>query len=127
MRGVRLSSLLSPVHSICGAVRDQLCLKPLFCRVVSVKQTITNTDTGTLFNILLRAGLMLVAHVHDCSSFTSIGFQTEEAIEVLLDLSCDPSHRPLLTRTVLATVSFPLHAADRAWNTLLLILAFTLR
>lgn len=91
-----------------------------------MQQALTNADTRALFDILLGAGLMLVAHVHNRSCFTSIGLLTEKAIEILLDQCCDPAHCPLLSRAILAAIALTLHTADRTWNTLQLRLALRL-
>ena len=55
------------------------------------EQLFMHSDTPLSLNLLLRALLMLLPHMHDGSSFRPIALVTVEALEVLGDLiGCPP-------------------------------------
>lgn len=96
------------------AYLHKLCLEPLFSGIVCVQQALPYTYPSALLDVLLRASLMLITHMHDGSSLASVRLRAKETIEVLLDLSCNPPHCSLLTWSVFALIALTLHAANRA-------------
>jgi len=93
-----------------GSRTYHLLLEPLLGRVVGKKKTLAHRNASSAFNVLLGAGLVLVPHVHDCCRLTSIRLHAEETLEVLLDLSSDAAHSPLLAGAIFARDALWLHA-----------------
>ena len=93
-----------------GSCAYHLLLEPLLSRIVGKKETLAHRDASPALNVLLGAGLVLVPHVHDCCRLASVRLCAEETLKVLLDLSCDAAHSPLLAGPVFARDALRLHA-----------------
>ena len=83
-------------------LNHNLAAEPLLLAALSIQKTLTHANARITLNVLLRASLVLVAHMHDGSGFTTVHFVTEETAEFLVDLAGRASDRPLLSGTVLA-------------------------
>lgn len=81
----------------------QFLLEPFFFAVICEEEHFADGDARAPLDVLLRARLVLVAHVHDGGRFTPIRFRAEETIEVLLNQGGNTAHRPLLPRPILTS------------------------
>lgn len=80
----------------------ELPLQPLLRGLICKQEPVAHGDSCAPLNVLLGASFVLVPHVHNCGSLTTISFGAEETLEVFLDQSGHTAHRALLTRAILA-------------------------
>lgn len=72
-----------------------------------VQQALAHADSTLPLDVLLRARLVFVAHVHDRGGLTPVDLRAEETVEVLLNLCGDAANSALLARAILTVrVSF---------------------
>ena len=69
-----------------------------------ISKNLFDADATASFNLLLRPLLMLLSHVHDCSSLGAIILVTVETLELLVDLVCGAAD---LARTTSTNVPIP--------------------
>ena len=87
-----------------------MLLQPFFGLLVSEEKAVSDAYARGSFDILLSASVVFVSHMHNRSSFTTIGLLTEYTNEVFLDFSGYPTDCTLLPRTVFSiTSAFAFH------------------